>query len=53
MAKFEFNVTKLLNGGKVWKHLITIRATDKLEARAKIEQIFPSPEYICDFVQTC
>jgi hypothetical protein len=53
MSKFEFRVTKFLDGGKVWKHLITIRAANKLEARAKIEEIFPSPEYNCEFVQTC
>ena len=53
MSKFEYKVTKYLSGGKVWEHYITIRANERLDARAKIEQIFPSPEYICEFVQTC
>ena len=44
MSKFEFKVTKLLNGGKVWVHNVIIRANEKLDARAKIEEIFPSPE---------
>lgn len=53
MSKFEFKVTKYLEGGKVWSELITIRANEKLDARAKIEWLFPSPEYDCEFVQTC
>ena len=53
MSKFEFRVTKYLAGGKVWTHNIIIRANEKLDARAKIEQIFPSPEYECEFVRTC
>lgn len=53
MSKFEFRITKYLHGGKIWTELITIRANEKLDARAKIEQIFPSPEYECEFIQTC
>lgn len=53
MSKFEYKVTKILNGGKIWTHNIIIRANERLDARAKIEQIFPSPEYECEFLQTC
>jgi len=53
MAKFEFKVTKFLDGGKIWEHYIIIRANEKLDAFARIEQIFPSPEYNCEFIQTC
>ena len=53
MAKFEFKVTKLEVGGKVWTHYITIRACDKLTAFARIEEIFPSPEYEHEFIGTC
>lgn len=53
MNKFEFRVTKYLAGGKIWTHNIIVRASEKLEARAKIEQIFPSPEYKYEFIQTC
>lgn len=53
MSKFEFRVTRYLQNGKVWSELITIMANEKLEARAKIEQMFPSPEYNCEFIQTC
>jgi len=40
MAKFEFKVTKIEDGGKVWTHYIIIRAADKLTAFARIEDIF-------------
>ena len=53
MAKFEFKVTKFLDGGKIWTHYIIIRANEKLDAFARIEQIFPSPEYDYDFIGTC
>lgn len=53
MSKFEFKVTKYLEGGKIWTHYITIRADEKLNAFGKIEQIFPSPEYDCEFIGTC
>lgn len=53
MSKFEFKVTRLLDGRKIWTELVTIRANEKLDARAKIEQMFPRPEYNCEFLQTC
>lgn len=53
MAKFEFKVTKILHGGAVWTHNIIIRADEKLNAFAKIEQIFPRSEYDYEFVGTC
>lgn len=50
MSKFEFKVTKILPAGKVWEHNIIIRADEKLNAFAKIEQIFPRPEYEYVFI---
>ena len=53
MSKFEFKVTKIGDGGKIWTHNIIIRADEKLNAFAKLEEIFPSPEYTHEFLQTC
>lgn len=53
MSKFEYKITKILQGGKIWEHNIIIRANEKLDARAKIDEIFPEPEYICEFIRTC
>ncbi len=53
MAKFEFKVTKILPAGKIWEHYVIIRADEKLNAFAKIEEIFPSPEYDYEFIGTC
>lgn len=53
MSKFEFKVTKINNGGKVWEYYIIIRANEKFDAFARIEEIFPSPEYEHKFIQTC
>lgn len=53
MSKFEFKVTKIEYGGKVWTHNVIIRADEKLNAFAKIEQIFPSPEYEYKFIGAC
>ena len=53
MTKFEFKVTKIENGGRVWTHYISIRATDKLTAFARIEDIFPSPTYEHEFIGVC
>ena len=40
MSKFEFKVTKIESGGKIWTHYIIIRADEKLNAFARIEEIF-------------
>lgn len=53
MSKFEFQVTKILDAGKVWEHNITVNASNKLEAAGKVEQIFPYPEYKCELIETC
>lgn len=53
MAKFEFKVTKIENGGRTWTHYVIIRADEKLEAFARIDQIFPSPTYEHEFIGTC
>lgn len=53
MSKFEFKVTKIEQGGKIWTHFILVRAAEKLDAFAIIEQIFPSPEYEHEFIGTC
>lgn len=53
MAKFEFKVTKIEDGGRTWTHYVIIRADEKLEAFARIEQIFPSPIYEHEFIGTC
>lgn len=53
MAKFEFKVTKIEDGGRTWTHYVIIRADEKLEAFARIEQIFPSPTYEHEFIGTC
>lgn len=53
MAKFEYKITKILNGGKIWTHFIIVRAADKLEALATIEQMFPPKEHEYQFIGTC
>lgn len=53
MSKFEFKITKLEPGGRTWTHYIIIRADEKLTAFARIEDMFPSPTYECEFVGTC
>lgn len=53
MAKFEFKITKIEAGGKIWTHYVIIRANEKLDAFAIIEQIFPTPEYERKFIGTC
>ena len=53
MAKFEFKVTKIEDGGHIWTHFISVRANEKLVAFAKIEEIFPSPTYECEYIGTC
>lgn len=53
MSKFEFLVTKYVDGEVIWKELVTIRANEKLDAVAKIERIFSKPNYTCKFIQTC
>ena len=53
MSKFEFLVTKYLSAGEIWKHHIIIRADGKLNAFAKVRQIFPEDEYNCEFIGTC
>lgn len=53
MTKFEFKVTKIEDGGRIWTHYISIRATDKLTAFARIEDIFPSTTYEHEFIGAC
>lgn len=53
MAKFEFKITKIEDGGRTWTHYIIIRAADKLTAFARIEDMFPSPTYEHEFIGTC
>ena len=53
MRKFEFRVTKIQSSGKIWTHYITIKADNKLAAFAKIDQIFPEPEYEWSFITAC
>lgn len=53
LNKFEFKVTKLESGGKIWTHYISIRATDRQTATARIQDIFPTPEYEHEFVEPC
>lgn len=53
MAKFEYKITRLVDGGKTWTHYIIVRASDKLEARARIEEMFPSDKHEYEFIGTC
>lgn len=53
MSNFKYIVTKILEGGEIWKHEVIIRANEKLDARAKIDMMYPSPEYECKFIETC
>lgn len=53
MTKFEYKITKLQENGELWTHYICVRASDKLDALAKIEQMFPADEYEHDFIETC
>lgn len=53
MSKFEFKVTKIEEGGKIWEHYIIIRADEKLNAFAKISEIFPDPPHHHEFIGTC
>ncbi len=53
MAKFEFKVTKIENDGRTWTHYIIIRANEKFDAFATIEDMFPSPTYEHTFIGTC
>lgn len=50
MAKFEFKVTKI--GNDSWTYYISIRATDKLTAFARIREIFPMSEYKHEYIGT-
>ena len=53
MSKFEFKVTKIHEGGKIWEHFIIIQADEKLNAFAKLEEIFPSSDYFHEFIRIC
>ena len=53
MSKFKYLITKIQENGKIWEHEVVIRADEKLAARAKIEMMYPSPEYNCEFIETC
>lgn len=53
MSKFEFKITKIENGGQTWIHHIIIRANEKFDAFAAIEDMFPSPTYQYEFIGTC
>ena len=53
MSKFKYLVTEILPGGRVWKHEIVVTANEKLDAAAKIEQMYPSPRFKCKFLETC
>lgn len=53
MAKFEFKITKIEDGGKIWTHFIIVKANEKLDAFAIIEQMFPSPTHEHEFIGTC
>lgn len=53
MSKFEFKVTKIEDGGRIWTHYISVRADEKLTAFARIEEMFPSPTYEYEFIGTC
>ena len=50
MNRYEFEVTKIEEGGKIWKHRIGIYEDDKFNAIALIEQIFPSSAYKYEFI---
>lgn len=52
MDKFEFKITKIDNIGKVWEQNIIIRANEKFDAFARIKEMFPTPEYEYEFIQT-
>lgn len=49
MAKFKFKLTKITSG-KVEEHEVTIRANEKLDAFAKIQEMFP--DYDVTFIGT-
>lgn len=53
MSKFKYLITKLQDNGEIWTHEVIIKANEKLDALAKIQQMYPPPEYRCKFLETC
>lgn len=53
MAKFRYLITKIQDNGEIWEHEVIITANEKLDALAKVQQMYPPPEYKCKFVETC
>lgn len=53
MTKFKFQISKILIGGNIWEHEIVVTANDKLEATAKVQQMFAYPDYECEFIEIC
>lgn len=53
MSKFEYKITKIGENGIIWTNYVIIRANEKLDALAKIEEMFPTPQYSKQFIQTC
>lgn len=47
MSEFKFNVTKLINATK---HVVKVKANEKLDAFAKIRQMYPVSEYKCELI---
>lgn len=52
MSKFKYKIIQILESGKTLENFVTITAHEKLDARAKIEMMYPSPEYKCEFIGT-
>lgn len=50
MSKFKYRIRKILHNGKIEEKEIIIRASEKLDALAKIQMMYPDYEY--EFIAT-
>ena len=52
MSRFRYEVSKIEENGNIWKHEISVKANEKLDAYAIILEMYPSPEYSHKFLGT-
>ena len=52
MCKFKFKIIQFINSTEQTEKEIIIRAINKLDAFAKIRDMYPSPEYHIKFLET-
>lgn len=52
MCKFKFKIVEFINSTEQTEKEIIIRAYNKLDAFAKITDMYPSPKYHIKFLET-